>query len=100
MKICVLLTPDRLYIREFADAKGAQFAPVSGPLHATEGQPRVGCYHAIDEHHSGFDFVDQALPFFFVIGPGACAQAEAAVIGDENRLIQISRAKYAGYRAK
>ena len=63
-----LLNPDGFDVCEFADAKSAQFASVSGPLHAAERQPRVGCYHAINKNHSGFDLVDQALAFLFVIG--------------------------------
>ncbi len=62
-----LLDPNRLDIREFADAEDAQFAAMAGPFHAAEGQPRIGRHHFVDEHHAGFDLVDQALALRLVL---------------------------------
>src|SRR5205807_7429064 len=95
-----LLNPDGFDVCEFADAEGAQLAAVAGPLHATERQPRVGGYHAIDEHHAGFDLVDQAFAFLFVVGPGAGAQPKAAVISNANSVVQVFSTKHAGHRAE
>ena len=47
----------------------AQLAPVSRPLYAPERQARIGCHHAIDEDHSGFDVADEAIALALVRNP-------------------------------
>ena len=44
-----LLDGNRLHVYELANAVVAQFAPVTGVLHAAERNARVGGHHAVDE---------------------------------------------------
>src|SRR5579875_308978 len=47
--------PDGLHVDELADPVRGEFAPVAAPLHAAEGQARVRCHYAVDEHRAGLD---------------------------------------------
>src|SRR5581483_12144110 len=79
---------------ELAKAERPELAAMSGPLHAAERHTRVGSNHLVDEHHSSFDFVGEPLLLGRIVGPGAGAQTEAAVVGDSNRFVDILDAKY------
>ena len=76
------LNPDGFNVRKFADTVHSQFAPMARPFYSAKGKPWIGHYHAINENHSGLDIIYEAFPFAIIIGPGAGAQAEPAVIGD------------------
>ena len=69
---------------------------MAGGFHAAERETGVGGDHGIDEDHAGFEFVDEALALGRIVGPGAGAEAEAAVIGDAQGLINIFHAENAG----
>src|SRR5271156_6784458 len=88
-----LCDPHRLGVHELADADCSQLAAVAGLLHAPERNARVGGDHLIDKNHSRLEFVDEALAFFVVVGPGAGAQTETNIICDADGFILIFRAK-------
>src|SRR5260370_30041094 len=93
-----LLDPDRLDICELANSVNAQFAAVPGTLHASEWHASVGSHHLVDEHHSRFKLVDEALLFGCVVRPGTRAHAERAAVRDSDRVVNILRAKYRRHR--
>lgn len=88
--------PDCFGVGEFADAVGAEFAAVAGGFHAAERETGVGGDHGIDEDQAGFEVVDEALALGGIVGPGAGAQAEAAVVGDAQGVINVFHAENAG----
>src|SRR5271154_1011299 len=88
-KVTASCDPHRFDIHEFADAVGGEFAAVAGTFYATEGDAGVGGDHFVDEDHAGFEFVDEAFTFAVVGGPGAGAEAEAAVVGECDRFVDI-----------
>lgn len=85
-------------VGEFADPPRPQFPSVTGLLDPAEGQPWIGRDHAIDEDHSGIEIIDKAVPFFLVPCPGACPQAEAAVIGNRNGFVNVLHSKNGSHR--
>src|ERR1051326_8911988 len=87
-------------VRELSDAVNAQLSAEAGGFHAAEGQARIGGHHFIDEHHTGFDLVGEALALLRIIGPGAGAEAKPAVVDDGDRLIDIFDAKHTRHRTE
>ena len=92
--------PHRFGVQELSNADQPELSAVPGMFNAAERDARVRGYHLVDEDHSGFEFVDEALLFFFVVGPGAGAQAEADIIGQANGLILILYPEDGGHRAE
>ena len=83
----------RLDIHELPDPIRRKLASVAGVLYAAKRNARIGSHHLVDEDHSGFEFVDEALAFAVVFGPGAGAQAEAAIVRQANGLVDILNPK-------
>jgi len=73
---------------------------MAGGLYTAEGHAGIGCDHLIDEDHTGFKIVDEPFAFASIVRPRAGAEAEPAVIGDGDGLIDASHTKDAGDRAK
>src|ERR1700686_3994586 len=88
-----LSDPYGLYVYKLANAVGSQLPSMAGLLHPPKRNARIGSDHLVDKHHPGFQFVDKALAFFVVVGPGARSQAEAHVVGNANRFILILHSK-------
>src|ERR1700722_9112759 len=100
-RFAMLIDPDRLDVGEFADAvSAAEFATVAGPLYAPERQAGVGGDHLVDEDHSALDFVGESVLLSGIVGPCACAEAEATVIGQCDRFVYVFYGKYAGHGAE
>src|ERR1039457_2052694 len=95
-----LLDPNSFDVHEFTDSKLRQFSSVSGELHTSERQARIGSYHFVQEDHAGIEFVDKPLGFDRIVGPRAGPEAETYIIGDDYGLIDILHTKYRRYRAK
>src|SRR5712691_6662137 len=91
------LNPYCLSIGKLADAVRPQFPAVPGLLHPTKGEPRIGSHHFVDEHHSSFEFVDEAVTFSLVIRPGTRTQPKSGVVCDSDGVIDVFRPKNAGY---
>src|SRR2546422_5443600 len=91
------LNPNRLDVGKLTNAVRPKFAAMTGLFYATKGKSGIGSHHPIDEHHSGFDFVDEAFAFTFVIGPSARSQPKSAVVGDADGVIHVLRPKDASY---
>src|ERR1700691_2225467 len=88
--------PHSFDIHEFSDAVGGEFAAVAGTFYTAERDACVGGGHFVDEDHAGFEFVDEALAFGGVGGPGAGAEAEAAVVGEADGFVNIFDAEQGG----
>src|SRR5437660_11193687 len=95
-----LRDPHCLGVYEFPDAYHSQFTSVTRGFHSAEGDARVRCHHLVDEHHPCFNFVDEALPLLFVIGPDARAQAEPHVVRQPDRLTRVFHPEDRSHRAK
>src|ERR1700746_688822 len=80
---------DGLDVHKFADAVGGEFTSVAGVLDSAEGDAGVGSDHLVDEHHAGLEFVDEAFTLAVVGGPGARAEAEAAVVGEPDGFVDV-----------
>src|ERR1700674_2925403 len=85
---------------ELANPVDRQLPTVAGFLDTPKGESRIGGHHAVNEHHSSLDIINQALTLTLVICPCARAQPEAAVVGDSNSVIEVFRTEHGGYRTK
>src|SRR5258708_13920480 len=77
-----VFNPNRLDVGELPDSVRTQFPAVARPLHSPKGNARIGRHHSVDEHHSRFQVVDEALAFFGVVRPRAGSQSKAAIVRD------------------
>ena len=68
--------PDRFRVREFANARGAEFSAKAGTLYAAERQTRIGRDHRVNENHSGLQVRGEELLFLGIIRPRAGTEAE------------------------
>jgi len=73
---------------------------VSGLLDSAERDAGIGGDHLVDEDHPGLEFVDEAFALAVVGGPGAGAEAEAAVVGEADGLVDIFDAEQRGDRTE
>ena len=88
-----LRDPHSFDVHEFANAVGGEFAAMAGLLYPAKGNTRIGSDHLVDEHHTGFEFVDKTLALGIVVGPGAGAEAEAAVVREGDCFVDILHAE-------
>ena len=92
--------PNRLRVRKFANAGGAEFSAKAGTFHTAEWQTRIGRDHGVDKDHSGVQLGYEKFLFFAIISPGARTQAEYGVVRELKRLVNIAYAKNSCDRAE
>src|SRR5215813_12713020 len=92
--------PDRLDVRQLADAVLRQLASVAGTLDASEGHARVGLDHAVDEHGARLDLPREMLGAPAVLGPDRGAEAKGRVVGQADRIALVLRADDGRHRSK
>src|ERR1700712_380711 len=94
------LDPHRLRVDERLRAEARELAAVARVLGAAERDLRRRGRDLVDVHHAGLDLVDQPLRLARVLGPGATAEAEARVVGDGDRLVEVLRAEEQRHRTE
>src|SRR5580658_3289321 len=97
----ISLNPDGLDIRKLADSvDAAKLAAVPGPFYAAERHTGIRHHHLVDEDHAGVDLIGEAVAFGGIVRPGACSEAETAVVGERDSAVNVFDAENAGHRAK
>src|ERR1041384_5310066 len=81
--------PHALDVHELADAEIRELAPVTGALDSAEGKTRVGLHEVVDENRPGFDARSESGPPVAVARPDRCAEAEARIVGDADRIALV-----------
>src|SRR5260370_5934789 len=89
---------DGFDIHKLADAVGREFAAVARLLDSAEGNAGIRSDHFVDEYHARLEFVNEAFTFAVVLGPGAGAESETAVIGDPDGFADVFDADQRRYR--
>src|ERR1700733_12627532 len=94
LSVIRFLNPHSLDIGKLTNPVRSKFPAMARMLDSAKRQARIRRNHAIDEHHPGFNFIDEAFSLMLIIRPGAGSQAEAAVVRNRNCLINILGVKY------
>src|SRR5207244_13138921 len=81
--------PHRLDVGELFDSILRQLPAVARPLHAAEGQPRVGCDHAVDEDEPRLDTLRELLGSLDVTRPDVGAEPEVRIVGDPKGVLGV-----------
>ena len=85
--------PDRFRVREFANARGAEFASETGTFHTAEWQTRIGGDHRVDENHSAVQLRYEKFLLLAIFGPCARTQAESGVVRELDGRVGIAHAE-------
>src|SRR5438128_837770 len=92
--------PNRLRVRKFANAGGAEFSAKAGTFHTPEWQTRIGRDHGVDKDHSGVQLGRKEFLFFAIASPGARPKAEYGVVREVDCLVNIAHAENSCDRAE
>src|SRR5437667_6018821 len=78
--------PNRLRVCEFASTGGAELATETGTFYAAKWQAGIGCYHCVDENHSGVQIRGEQASLFGIVGPRAGGETECGVVCHSYRI--------------
>src|SRR5215208_6981125 len=94
----LLLDPYRFDVDEFPQSADAQLATVARPLHSSERQAWVGSNHSVYKYHSGLELCDEPAALATIIRPRAGSETKGRVVGDLDRMVNVTGSKEEGYR--
>src|SRR4051812_25116227 len=90
----------RLDVYELTNSFRAELASEPGTLGAAERQSRIGCDHAVNEDHAGFELLREELLLGGVGRPGGCAEPKRGVVRKPDCFSRICHPEATGHRAE